>query len=217
LRVVFLGPPGSGKGTQAARLAAAAGVPHIATGDIFRRHVQEGTPLGVTARRYMDRGENVPDDLTIAMVRERLAEPDASAGFVLDGFPRTLPQAEALDALLAELGQALGHAVYLRVDDEEVVGRLSGRRTCPSCGAVYHLKSQPPRRPDRCDACGAELRQRDDDREEVVRRRLAVYRAQTLPLLPYYAAQGKLREIDGHRPVEAVAAAVRAAVGLDGA
>ncbi len=212
MRVVFLGLPGSGKGTQAALLARAARVSHIATGDIFRANVRDQTPLGRTARAYMDRGENVPDDVTIAMVRARLQEPDAAAGFILDGFPRTLPQGQALDRMLEDLATPLEHALYLRVDIEAVVGRLSGRRVCPKDGAVYHVETQPPKTPGVCDLCGTALIQRDDDRDEVARHRIRVQWAQAEPLLPYYAGQGKLLEVDGAGEVTAVAARVSAAV-----
>jgi adenylate kinase len=214
MRAILLGLPGSGKGTQAVVAARAAGVPHIATGDIFRANVREQTPLGRTARQYMDRGENVPDDVTIAMVRDRLAQPDARRGFILDGFPRTLPQAEALDRMLAELGTPLEVALYLRVDPEVVIRRMTGRRVCPSCGAVYHVESNPPRAPGVCDRCGTALVQRDDDREEVARHRVQVQWAQAEPLLPYYGGQGKLREVDGLGEVAAVTARVMAALGL---
>jgi adenylate kinase len=207
MRVVFLGPPGAGKGTQAERLAAALGVPRVATGDIFRQAVREGTPLGRQAKEYMDRGALVPDDVTVGIVRERLAQPDCAAGFVLDGFPRTLPQAEALDRILGELGRPVQHAVLLTVPDEEIVRRAAGRRVCPRCGATYHLVSSPPRVDERCDACGEALVLRDDDREETVRSRLEVYRRQTEPLAAYYRQRGLLRPVDGTGPIDAVEAA----------
>jgi len=213
-RVIFLGLPGSGKGTQAAVAAEAAHIPHIATGDIFRRHVREQTPLGKTARQYMDRGENVPDDVTIAMVRDRLAAADAQPGFILDGFPRTLPQAEALDRLLGELDAPLEGALYLKVDPEVVVRRMTGRRVCPKDGAVYHVESNPPKVPGICDLCGTPLIQRADDHEEVARHRLDVQWTQAQPLLPYYSSQGKLREVDGLGDVAMVTARVMAALGL---
>ena len=212
MRVVFLGLPGSGKGTQAAQAAVAAHVPHIATGDIFRANAREATPLGLTARAYMDRGENVPDDVTIAMVRSRLQEADAASGFILDGFPRTLPQGQALDRLLDELRTPLQVALYLRVDVEAVVRRLSGRRVCPKDGSVYHVETQPPKVPGLCDLCGTTLVQRDDDREDVARHRIQVQWAQAEPLLPYYAGQGKLREVDGVGEVAVVAGRVAAAL-----
>lgn len=217
MRVVFLGLPGSGKGTQAALIATAAGVPHIATGDLFRQHVRDRTELGQTVRGYMDRGENVPDQLTIAMVRGRLQEPDAARGFVLDGFPRTLPQAEALDTLLQDLGAPLDCALYLEVDGELVIRRMTGRRVCPKCGAVYHVEAKPPKTAGVCDACGTALVQRSDDREDVVRHRIEVQWAEAEPLVPYYAAQHKLREVRGDGPVDEVAATVASALGLPSA
>lgn len=212
MRVVFLGPPGAGKGTQAARLAQAGGMPHVATGDMFRAAVAADTPLGREAGAYMDQGRLVPDEVTIGIVRERLAAPDCAAGFVLDGFPRTLPQAEALDGLLAELGRPIDGVVHLLVPEEDLVRRLTGRRVCPSCGALYHVDYQPPRRPGTCDVCGAALVQRQDDGEATVRRRLAVYQEQTAPLAGRYADQGRLRPVDGAGTVDEVARRVQAAV-----
>jgi adenylate kinase len=212
MRVVFLGAPGAGKGTQAARLAEVGGAPHVATGDMFRSAAAEGTPLGLQAKAYMDQGRLVPDEVTIGIVRERLAAPDCAAGFVLDGFPRTLPQARALDGLLQDLSRPIEDVVHLVVAEEELVRRLTGRRVCPRCGASYHVVFQPPRLADTCDACGAPLVQRQDDEEATVRRRLGVYREQTAPLVDYYAAQGKLREVDGVGDVDEVTRRVRAAV-----
>lgn len=208
-RLVLLGAPGAGKGTQAVRLADAAGIAHIATGDMFRGAVREGTPLGREVRRYLDAGRLVPDEVTISLVRERLSRPDCARGFVLDGFPRTVPQARALDRLLDEAGTPLGCVIDLEVAEESLVRRLSGRRVCPACGASYNVYLAPPRTEGRCDRCGAELVQRGDDREETVRRRLEVYREQTAPLIDFYRRQGKLRSLDGDRPLEEVAAAIR--------
>lgn len=208
-RLVLLGAPGAGKGTQAVRLADAEGIAHVATGDMFRGAVREGTPLGREVQRYLDAGRLVPDEVTIALVRERLSRPDCARGFVLDGFPRTVPQAEALDRLLGEMGAPLGCVINLEVAEESLVRRLSGRRVCPACGASYNVYSAPPRSEGRCDRCGGELTQRGDDREETVRRRLEVYRQQTAPLIDFYRHQGKLRSLDGDRPLEEVAAAIR--------
>jgi adenylate kinase len=202
MRLVLVGPPGAGKGTQAEFIAAHLSVPKISTGDIFRANVSQGTPLGVEAKRYMDAGKLVPDEVTINMVRDRLAEPDAAEGFLLDGFPRTTPQAAALDKLLADLGTALDLVLELVVDDDEVIRRLSGRRTCRGCGKIWHVEFDPPLREGVCDRCGGELFQRDDDKPETIAERLRVYARDTAPLVDYYGAQGKLVGIDATGPVE---------------
>ncbi|NES12618.1 MULTISPECIES: adenylate kinase [Micromonospora] len=204
MRLVLVGPPGAGKGTQAEFIAAHLSVPKISTGDIFRANVSQGTPLGVEAKRYMDAGKLVPDEVTINMVRDRLAEPDASEGFLLDGFPRTTPQAAALDKLLADLGTALDLVLELVVDDDEVIRRLSGRRTCRGCGKIWHVEFDAPTREGVCDRCGAELFQRDDDKPETIAARLREYAEKTAPLVDYYGAQGKLVGIDATGPVEDV-------------
>ncbi|MDR7279453.1 adenylate kinase [Catenuloplanes atrovinosus] len=204
MRLVLVGPPGAGKGTQAEFIAAHLAVPKISTGDIFRANVAQGTPLGVEAKRYMDAGQLVPDEVTINMVRERLAEPDSTDGFLLDGFPRTTPQANALDKLLADLGTALDIVLELVVDDDEVIRRLSGRRTCRGCGKIWHVEFDPPSGEDICDRCGGELFQRDDDKAETIAERLRVYARDTAPLVDYYGAQGKLVGIDATGPVEDV-------------
>jgi adenylate kinase len=204
VRLVLVGPPGAGKGTQAEFVAAHLSVPKISTGDIFRANVQQGTPLGVEAKRYMDAGQLVPDEVTINMVRERLAESDSADGFLLDGFPRTTPQAVALDKLLADLGVGLDLVLELVVDDDEVIRRLSGRRTCHGCGKIWHVEFDPPSRDGVCDRCGAELFQRDDDKAETIAERLRVYARDTAPLVDYYGAQGKLVGIDATGPVEDV-------------
>jgi len=204
VRLVLVGPPGAGKGTQAEFVAAHLAVPKISTGDIFRANVAGGTPLGLEAKRYMDDGQLVPDEVTINMVRERLAEPDAGDGFLLDGFPRTLPQATALDKLLADLGVALDVILELVVDNDEVIRRLSGRWTCRGCGKIWHESFDPPTHEGICDRCNGELYQRDDDKEETVAERLRVYARDTSPLIDFYGAQGKLVGIDATGPVEDV-------------
>ncbi|MFO7252386.1 MAG: adenylate kinase [Actinomycetes bacterium] len=212
MRVVLVGPPGAGKGTQAQFIASHLSIPKISTGDIFRANVSRGTPLGKLAKEYMDRGDLVPDEVTIAMVRDRLSEDDAQAGFLLDGFPRNVPQAEVLKKMLADWGQALDAVLELKVDDEEVIRRLSGRRTCRSCGKVWHLVFDPPSTEGACDACGGELFQRDDDREETIRRRLEVYQEQTAPLISFYTDEQILVSVDATGPVEEVTQRAMAAL-----
>jgi adenylate kinase len=204
VRLVLVGPPGAGKGTQAQFIAAQLAVPKISTGDIFREHVSQGTELGMAAKKYMETGDLVPDEVTIAMVRERLGEDDAADGFLLDGFPRNVPQAETLDEILADMGSALNVVLELVVDDEEVIRRLSGRRTCRNCGHIWHVDFDPPTREGKCDDCGGQLFQRDDDKSETVRHRLEVYAEQTAPLIAYYAEKGVLVGIDATGPVDDV-------------
>ncbi|HZX61549.1 MAG TPA: adenylate kinase [Candidatus Methylomirabilis sp.] len=197
MRGILLGPPGAGKGTQAKMLTERYGVPQISTGDILRSAVAAGTPLGREAKSYMDRGALVPDEVVIGIVRERLHQPDCQRGYLLDGFPRTVTQAEALTRMLTELGAPLPCVVSLDVAEAELVRRLSGRRTCPACGAVFHVESHPPKVEGTCDACGGRLIQREDDREETIRRRLRVYREQTEPLISYYQARGLVKHVNG--------------------
>lgn len=204
MRMVLLGPPGAGKGTQAKRLAEHFGIAHVSTGDILRRQVEQGTQLGQQARELMDAGALVPDALIIRMVEERLAEADCTAGFLLDGFPRNRAQAEALEALLERREQELHAVALLVVEDEELVRRLSGRCSCPRCGAVYHAVFSPPREPGRCDTCGERLVQREDDREETVRHRLSVYHEQTRPLVEFYRERGLLVTVDGAEAIDSV-------------
>jgi adenylate kinase len=213
LRVIFLGPPGAGKGTQARELAKEWGVPQIATGDMLRETVAADTPLGRQARGYMDRGALVPDDVIIGLIAERLAQPDAKRGFVLDGFPRTMAQAEALGRLLEELGQQLDRVIFFDVSEPELLRRLTGRRSCPSCQATYHLVAAPPRREGVCDRCGSALTQREDDREATVRTRLGVYSQQTAPLLDYYRRRGQLARVGGEGAIESIRADIRRAAG----
>ena len=204
MRLVLVGPPGAGKGTQAQFIASHLSIPKISTGDIFRANVSGGTELGRRAQAYMGRGDLVPDEVTIAMVTDRLQEDDAQAGFLLDGFPRTVPQAETLEKLLSSWDTRLDVVLELVVDDDEVVRRLSGRRTCRRCGRVWHVTFDPPAHPDICDDCGGELFQRDDDREETIRHRLEVYQQQTAPLVSYYADEGILLGLDATGPVDEV-------------
>ena len=202
--VILLGLPGAGKGTQAARLTKTIRLPHITTGELFRENIRLGTELGKEAQPYVEKGLLVPDEVTIGLLIERISNPDCARGFMLDGFPRNLEQASALDQALAGRGRAIDRAVYIRVSTDELVRRLAGRWTCPQCGAVYHESSRPPTTAAVCDNCGARLYQREDDRPEVVRTRLEVNLAQLEPLLHYYRDKGKLVEIDGERDLEAV-------------
>ena len=197
MRVVIMGAPGAGKGTQAQRLTERLGVPHVSTGDILRQAVAAGTPVGLEAGRLMKQGRLLPDALMVEIVDQRLRAPDAARGFILDGFPRTVAQADALEALLARTGQRLDAVVHIAVSREELVERLAGRRVCPDCGAMFHLRFDPPATPARCDRCGAPLVQRDDDREATIRRRLDVYAEETAPVLQHYRAAGLLREVGG--------------------
>ena len=211
--MAFLGPPGAGKGTQARDLAQEWGVLHLATGDMLREAVAAGSPLGREAKGYMDQGALVPDDVIIRMMGERLAKADAAQGFILDGFPRTIAQAEALARLLKDLGQTLDTVVYFDVSEPELLRRLTGRRVCRKCGHTYHLVSNPPQRAGVCDACGGELYQRDDDAEATVRNRLEVYRRQTSPLLDYYRQRNMLSTVSGEGAVPKIRDSIRAATG----
>jgi adenylate kinase len=204
MRLVLVGPPGAGKGTQAQFISAHLGVPKISTGDIFRANVSQGTELGQEAKKYMDAGDLVPDEITIGMVRERLAEDDARKGFLLDGFPRNVPQARTFDEILTADSSPLDVVLELVVDDDEVVRRLSGRRTCRNCGHIWHLDFDPPSTEGVCDICGGELFQRDDDKPETIRHRLEVYYEQTAPLVGYYAEARVLVGIDAMGPVDDV-------------
>jgi len=195
--LILLGPPGAGKGTQASRIVAEYGIPHISTGDILRGAVKNQTQMGLEAKKYMDAGELVPDSVVIGIVKDRLQEPDTAKGFLMDGFPRTIPQAEALDAALDALDRAVTKVLALLGDEEELILRLTGRRICRDCQAPYHVEYNKPAKEGVCDVCGGELYQRDDDSEATVRNRLEVYRAQTEPLIAYYDAQGLVARIDG--------------------
>jgi adenylate kinase len=213
VRLIFLGPPGAGKGTQARALAQGWGVPQIATGEMLRDAVAAGTPLGREAKRIMDTGALVPDDVMIGLIADRLRQPDAAPGFILDGFPRTIAQAEALERLLKDLGQSLDRVVYFEVAEPELVRRLTGRRLCRKCQTAFHVVSAPPRKPGVCDRCGGELYQREDDGEATVRNRLHVYERQTAPLLDYYRNRNMLTTVAGEGPVETIGAAIRRAAG----
>jgi adenylate kinase len=204
VRLVLVGPPGAGKGTQAEFIAERFSIPKISTGDIFRANVSGGTELGRMAKEYMDAGDLVPDKVTIAMVRDRLGEPDAAAGFLLDGFPRNVAQAYELDSILNDLGNSLDVVLELQVDNEEVVRRLSGRRTCRKCGHIWHVEYDPTKVEGVCDRCGGELFQRDDDRAETVRHRLDVYVEQTSPLVEFYSGRGQLVVVNAIGTVEDV-------------
>jgi len=208
MNIVLLGAPGAGKGTQAAVLSKTFGMVHVASGDLFRRALEEKTELGLKARAFMEKGELVPDEVTISMVLERIRKPDCRKGVLFDGFPRTLSQAKALDSRLAGERKAVDRAVYIEVPEDELVKRLSGRWICRKCQAPYHELSSPPAVAGRCDACGGELYQRADDKEETVRERLKVFFSQTVPIIDYYDRQGKLVRVDGNLKIDEVSAAI---------
>ena len=204
MKIVMLGAPGAGKGTQAKMIAAKYGIPHISTGDIFRANIKNGTELGKKAKTYMDQGALVPDELTLELIMDRFQQADCANGYVLDGFPRTIPQAEALTEALAGEGGRLDFAINVEVPDENIVSRMAGRRACLSCGGTYHIVYNPTKQEGICDACGGELVLRDDDKPETVAKRLEVYHKQTQPLINYYAGQGILKEVDGTKEVSEV-------------
>ncbi|CCY85415.1 adenylate kinase [Clostridium sp. CAG:149] len=204
MKIIMLGAPGAGKGTQAKRIAEKYGIPHISTGDIFRANIKEGTELGMKAKEFMDQGLLVPDEVTIGMLLDRIKKEDCVNGYVLDGFPRTIPQAESLTKALEEMGQKIDYAVDVDVPDENIVSRMSGRRACITCGATYHVQFAPPKTEGICDKCGAELVLRDDDKPETVQKRLAVYHEQTQPLIDYYRRAGVLVSVDGTQSMDQV-------------
>jgi adenylate kinase len=212
MNIILLGPPGSGKGTQALKLGEQYHIPQISTGDILRGAVKERTPLGVEAQGYMDQGKLVPDEVVVGIVRERLMAADCNGGFILDGFPRTLPQAEALDDTLQGMQRKIDHVISVEVDNEELLRRLTGRRTCRTCGTMYHLIFNPPKKDGICDQCGGELYQRDDDQEATIRARLQVYEEQTAPLIAYYRNKGLVRSIDGVGAIEEIFQAIVKAI-----
>ena len=204
MKIIMLGAPGAGKGTQAKKIAAKYGIPHISTGDIFRANIKEGTELGKKAKTYMDQGLLVPDELVVGLVVDRLQQDDCKKGYVLDGFPRTIPQAESLDAALAKVGDKMEYAIDVNVPDENIVNRMGGRRACVGCGATYHIVYNPTKVEGICDACGEKLILRDDDKPETVQKRLGVYHEQTQPLIDYYTKAGILKEVDGTVDMEEV-------------
>lgn len=213
MKIIMLGAPGAGKGTQAKMIADKYGVPHISTGDIFRANIKNGTELGMEAKKYMDQGLLVPDELTVHILLDRVAQDDCKNGYVLDGFPRTIPQAEVLDSELTKLGDHIDYAINVDVPDENIVKRMSGRRACLTCGATYHIEHVPPKKEGICDVCGSELVLRDDDKPETVKNRLNVYHEQTQPLIDFYTEKGVLKTVDGTVPMEEVFAAITAILG----
>ena len=213
MKIIMLGAPGAGKGTQAKMIADKYGVPHISTGDIFRANNKNGTELGMEAKKYMDQGLLVPDELTVRILLDRVAQDDCKNGYVLDGFPRTIPQAEVLDSELTKLGDHIDYAINVDVPDENIVKRMSGRRACLTCGATYHIEHVPPKKEGICDVCGSELVLRDDDKPETVKNRLNVYHEQTQPLIDFYTEKGVLKTVDGTVPMEEVFAAITAILG----
>ena len=213
MKIIMLGAPGAGKGTQAKMIADKYGVPHISTGDIFRANIKNGTELGMEAKKYMDAGKLVPDELTVKILLDRVAQDDCKNGYVLDGFPRTIPQAEVLDQALTELGDQVDYAINVDVPDENIVNRMSGRRACLACGATYHIVHVPPKKEGICDRCGKELVLRDDDKPETVLNRLKVYHEQTQPLIEYYTKKGILKTVDGTVDMNDVFTAIVAILG----
>lgn len=214
MKIIMLGAPGAGKGTQAKMIADRFGAPHISTGDIFRANIKNGTELGMEAKKYMDQGLLVPDELTVKILLDRVADKDCAGGYVLDGFPRTIPQAEVLDEALTKLSDRIDYAINVDVPDENIIRRMSGRRACISCGATYHIEHIPPKQEGICDRCGKELVLRDDDKEETVKNRLQVYHEQTQPLIEFYAKKGILKTVDGTQDMQDVFKAICAIIGI---
>ena len=213
MKIIMLGAPGAGKGTQAKMIAEKYSVPHVSTGDIFRANIKNGTELGKEAKKYMDQGLLVPDELTVKILLDRVAQDDCKNGYVLDGFPRTIPQAQVLDKALSELDDAIDYAINVDVPDENIIRRMGGRRACLTCGATYHVEHIPPKKEGICDACGSELVLRDDDKPETVKNRLDVYHKQTQPLIDFYNAKGILKSVDGTVDMKDVFAAIVAILG----
>ena len=204
MKIIMLGAPGAGKGTQAKQIAAKYEIPHISTGDIFRANIKEGTALGMEAKSYMDKGQLVPDELTVKILLDRVSKDDCKNGYVLDGFPRTIPQADVLDKAVSELNDKIDYAINVDVNDDNIIRRMSGRRACLNCGATYHIVNVPPKKEGICDTCGSELVIRDDDKEETVKARLLAYHEQTQPLIDYYNNKGILKEVDGTKDMNDV-------------
>lgn len=213
MKLIMLGAPGAGKGTQAKKIAEKYQIPHISTGDIFRANIKNGTELGNKAKSYMDQGHLVPDELTCDLVVDRINQEDCKNGYVLDGFPRTIPQAEALKAALDKMDETIDYAIDVEVPDENIVNRMGGRRACPGCGCTYHIEHNPPKVEDICDVCGAKLVLRDDDKPETVTKRLSVYHEQTKPLIDFYKKEGVLREVDGTQDLNDVFQAITEILG----
>ncbi len=213
MNIILLGPPGAGKGTQAKRMIERYGIPQISTGDMLRAALKAGTPLGLEAKKYMDKGALVPDEVVVGLVKERIQQEDCRKGYMLDGFPRNVSQAQTLDAMLKELGQHIDHVVCIDVPDQELIQRLTGRRTCRECGAGFHVMFDPPKKDGVCDKCGGQLYQRDDDNEATVTSRLKVYADQTKPLIDYYEKQGKLRKINGLGSIDEIFERIKAVLG----
>ena len=213
MKIIMLGAPGAGKGTQAKMIAEKYSIPHISTGDIFRANIKNGTELGREAKKYMDQGLLVPDELTVKILLDRVAQPDCEKGYVLDGFPRNIPQAEVLDRALSEQGDRIDYAIDVEVPDENIIRRMGGRRACLNCGATYHMEHIPPKTEGICDVCGSKLVLRDDDKAETVKNRLEVYHQQTQPLIDFYRAKGVLKSVDGTVDMEDVFAAITAVLG----
>lgn len=209
MKIIMLGAPGAGKGTQAKLIADTYGLPHVSTGDIFRMNIKNGTQLGMEAKTYMDQGLLVPDELTVRILLDRVGQDDCKNGYVLDGFPRTIPQAEVLEDALSKLGDQIDFAINVEVPDENIIRRMGGRRACLACGATYHIEHVPPKKEGICDTCGQELVLRDDDKPETVKNRLRVYQEQTQPLIDFYTKKGVLRSVDGTQDMQDVFSAIK--------